>query len=1259
MNRIVILAVLVGMFAFAWFSPAPDEVQLEDGYRSLFNGYSLDGWYKIGGESTFRADRGEIIGTHGPGENTFLRTEETFRDFSLKMEMRWDELGNSGVLFRAQQREDGRAYGYQYELDHSDRAWTAGIYDEARRGWLYKLEDNEAARNAVKLEDWNEVHIEARGPRLQTWINGVPAADVLDVFDAEGYIALQVHSGDIGIMRWRNIRLKELEPLGEPGEALDGRRQLRDFALDLELANCEQATTVQIRRARATGGRPQYVELELAGSSARARIQYPDVLEELEPVYLDPGETQRVRIAAQGQLVTISVGEQDVARLNGSALPDRGKLIIDESACGNSFDVGALAWTDLTTRNAEPLFYQTLDNAPAPVYSPEEALESFRIAPGFTIELVAAEPLVGSPVAMSWDEYGRLYVVEMRSYMPDAYGTDRGTPLGRVVRLEDTDGDGRMDTSDVFLDELTYPRAVAVANEGILIGEPPNLWLCELPTRDALCTNKRSLGEYGVVDGAAADANVEHLENKLLPGLDTWYYNSKSTRSLRIKDGKIESRHSLFRGQWGIGKDDFGRLYYNHNSNLITADFFAAEDLFDEPTYSVVPGLGEVLTMPEEVFSVRVNPGVNRAYLDGTLRPDGRLRSATSASGLTPYRGDQMPAAMQGQVFVAEPGANVVAQFVIEEADVALSAKHQLYEDPDWGQREFLASIDERFRPVDVLNGPDGALYIIDMYRGLIQDEHFLTEELREQVLQRQLDAPIDHGRIWRVTHTGGESSAAVAFDDAPPAALVAALSHENGWVRDTAQRLLLKYPGEQTPELREIAGALETLPAIHALWVLQGRGELDRDTVLAALRRNDPHRRVQALRAGQSLLSADDLVMAAGQSSQPRVQMQIAFALGEYAGQDSARAALLQLVASAGDNQYLRQAAVRSVQGYEIPFLAAILSEPMFSEPSEFSADLAAKLAVSAYASAREDMTLSEDATPELGELLSLMQAQTGPREWIQLAMLKGIYASVVVESGFKPVVFDQAPPIFADSSVDETSPLWDARLKGRRAFTWPGDEVAAGIKPLSPSQMALMEKGASVYPACGACHGRDGAGIAGLGPALAGSEWVSGAPEKLGRIILQGMDTERNGVMPPHAHLDDEAVAGLMLYLRRSWGNAADPVSVEKVAEIRETSAPRATPWTVADLERVKVDRGYGRFEGKYGVSFITMTVSVDAEGRLNLEVPMYGGGPLEEESEGVFIASLDGTTIRLEFEIAEDGTVPGFVLWRGSERIPTKRK
>ena len=238
------------------------------------------------------------------------------------------------------------------------------------------------------------------------------------------------------------------------------------------------------------------------------------------------------------------------------------------------------------------------------------------------------------------------------------------------------------------------------------------------------------------------------------------------------------------------------------------------------------------------------------------------------------------------------------------------------------------------------------------------------------------------------------------------------------------------------------------------------------------------------------------------------------------------------------------------------------------------------------------------------------------------------------------------------------------------RRFFrvTFKVVKLALGIKPLSPEQIALMERGRDFYPTCGNCHGASGAGTAGLAPALAGAEWVTGPPEWLARIILQGMSgpIEVNGeawdgVMPPHGHLaelDDETLAGLMIYLRRSWGNKADPVSIEQLADIRAASAGRTQPWTAAELQEVPFDRGYGRFVGQYSISFVTMTIEETKEG-LYLSVPLYGEGLLEQTGATSFKGSAGGETVTLDFNLEGDGPAPSFLLFREGEKITFKRK
>lgn len=181
--------------------------------RELCNGTDLTGWTKVGGGATYAVENGAIVGTRGPGPNTFLRTNDIFDDFVLDLEFKWDIPINSGVQFRSRQKPgDGRVTGYQCELDHSDRRWTGGVYDEAGRGWLAPLNEKPEAMSAVaSIYEWNTLRIEASGDRLRTWVNGVPCVDMVDGQDAEGFIALQVHSSpDEGQIRWRNIRIRSL-----------------------------------------------------------------------------------------------------------------------------------------------------------------------------------------------------------------------------------------------------------------------------------------------------------------------------------------------------------------------------------------------------------------------------------------------------------------------------------------------------------------------------------------------------------------------------------------------------------------------------------------------------------------------------------------------------------------------------------------------------------------------------------------------------------------------------------------------------------------------------------------------------------------------------------------------------------------------------------------------------------------------------------------------------------------------------------------
>src|SRR5438132_3652320 len=385
---------------------------------------------------------------------------------------------------------------------------------------------------------------------------------------------------------------------------------------------------------------------------------------------------------------------------------------------------------------------------PAPALPPDQALKSFKLQPGFRLELVAVEPLVHDPVQIAFDPDGRIWVIEMRGYMPSIDGVGETNKVGDVVVLEDTDDDGRMDKRTVFLDGLVMPRALALVRGGALIAEPPNLWFCRDTNGDLKCDEKTLVAsDYATEDDPklGARATPEHASNGLLRALDNWIYSANHTTRFRNTDGAWQCEPTIFRGQWGIAQDDFGRLFYNSNEDPLRADFVPSQYLARNPHHRNPAGVNVQLYDDKVVWPIRVNPGVNRGYRPGQLRPDGTLATFTAACAPLVYRGDNFPREFEGNVFLCEPAGNLIKRYVLEDRGASFKAKNA------YDHAEFLASTDERFRPVNLSNGPDGCLYIVDLYHGILEHRIHITSYLRQQILDRGLDHHTGVCRIYRV----------------------------------------------------------------------------------------------------------------------------------------------------------------------------------------------------------------------------------------------------------------------------------------------------------------------------------------------------------------------------------------------------------------------------------------------------------------------------------------------------------------------------
>lgn len=478
----------------------------------------------------------------------------------------------------------------------------------------------------------------------------------------------------------------------------------------------------------------------------------------------------------------------------------------------------------------------------SPVLDAESAILKMQIEKGLKVELVASEPLVIAPVALTFDNKGRMWVVEMTGYMPDTLGTGESAMDGKIVILEDTDGDGRMDQRKVFMDSLVLPRSICLIENGILIAEPPKLWFVEI--------NNDKPGKKTLVDGKYAEGgNVEHQPNGLLRAMDNWIYNAKSSKRYRKKGNKWLIEETHFRGQWGITQDDQGRLFYNNNSENILGDYFSPGLGSGNTHQQRVAGFNEKIIRDNRVFPIRATTGVNRGYMKGTLNDSLRLVNFTAACGPLIYRTGLLGEKYKGNGFVAEPSGNLVKRNIITDSGLAVKGR-QAYEN-----REFLASTDERFRPVNLYTGLDGAMYVLDMYRGIIQHKTYLTPYLKNEIRERALSLPLNCGRIYRVVP---EKGTVKKFSmPADPASLVQLLTHENGSVRDLAQQTLVDSKNQEVvPQLKKLIAANTNATAIvHAMWTLEGLHALKFEDLEGLIQHQDQIIRTQALAALPSVL--------------------------------------------------------------------------------------------------------------------------------------------------------------------------------------------------------------------------------------------------------------------------------------------------------------------------------------------------------------------------------------------------------------------
>jgi glucose/arabinose dehydrogenase/mono/diheme cytochrome c family protein len=695
---------------------------------------------------------------------------------------------------------------------------------------------------------------------------------------------------------------------------------------------------------------------------------------------------------------------------------------------------------------------------PPKALSPEASIATMQMPQGYRLEPVLTEPQIAEPVMVAFDGNGRMYVAEMRTYMLDAEGTGEQEPVSRVSRHEDTDGDGVYDRHTVFADKLLLPRILLPLDDRIIIGET---------NTDDLHIYRDSNGD-GVADektlwfkGGPRGGNMEHQPNGLVWAMDNGIYSTYYDYRLRFgPDGKaIKEEIPVNGGQWGLTQDDWGKVWFVNAGNETGPVHFQQHII-----YGQFAAPNEHIGQYKVVWPIARMPDTQGG--PGQLRPDDTLNHFTATCGQDIFRGDRLPAELRGNLLFAEPVGRLVRRTLVTVED-GVTRLANAYEDQ---HSEFIRATDPLFRPVNMVTAPDGTLYLVDMYRGIIQQADWTRKGsyLRAQIEAHELQKEIGRGRVYRLRHESFEPGPKPRMLDENPAEWVQHLSHPNGWWRDTAQKLLvLRRDRSVVPALENLASrdSTDPRPRLHALWTLDGLGALSDKLILQALKSAEPQVRIAGLRLAELRVGA-------------------------------------------------RSAA-------KAPLVVAMRGALQDADP---------RVAIQAMLSVRR---------------AGLPDAEKAIRATAEASASAGVYA------------------------INEQ--LWDEA----------NNEDPQLIRLLGVNGLKSYRAGRTLYNSvCFACHGTDGRGAPmpaaegrTIAPSLAGSSRVLGDERATIAILLHGMQGKVDGVdygapMVPMNSYSDSELAGVLTYVRNSFGNRAPAVESAAVAALRAADAGRTNYWTLEEL-------------------------------------------------------------------------------------------
>jgi len=704
----------------------------------------------------------------------------------------------------------------------------------------------------------------------------------------------------------------------------------------------------------------------------------------------------------------------------------------------------------------------------------ERAKGAFRVAPGYRIELAASEPLVVDPVAVAFDENGRMFVVEMRDY-----SEDDALRLGRIRLLDDTDDDGRFDHATIYAEGLAWPTAICCFEGGVFVGAAPDIHYFKDTDGDGKADQSR------IVFTGFGKSNVQGLLNSFHWGLDNRIHGATSSSGadvtrpdtpqsppvvLRGRDFAFDPRTFAIEptsggAQHGMSFDAWGNKFVCSNSDhmqmVMYEDRYAARNPYaaaPPPRVSIAvdgPQADVFRTSPVEPWRVLRTRLRMKQVVPGVVEGGGRAAGYfTGATGATIYTGDAWPLDAQGLAIVGDVGSNLVHRKRLTPKGVGMTATRVD------SKSEFVTSDDIWFRPVQFANAPDGTLFILDMYREVIEHPASLHPVIKKHL---DLTSGRDRGRIWRVVPDAFARRPNPRLDRLDARELTALLDHANGWHRTTAARLLVER--RDTSAARELelvaAGGERPEGRIAALYALDGLGRLTAESNVKAMGDAHPRVRAHAARLSESRLGDSPELRAglAALADDPEqiVRYQAAFSLGAMSG-PRRDAALARIAERDAEEPYVRFAIQSAVESGAAEVLARLVGDGT-AEPPDGTRMLIQALSAQIGRQQRpEDVATLLRLVPRLGDrpaASSIVAALALPADSPLAAQLAAATGGKSTE--LLAAMIDEAVRIAGDAREPADRRAASVARLRLAPFASQGDLFGALLAPSEPANVRL----------------------------------------------------------------------------------------------------------------------------------------------------------------------------------------------------------